>query len=218
MAHFAGTILTGIDATKLLNLTSEASKERPEGQSDSQSGDGMNFVKILDLNHVPRPKKSDFGASRKKICQDVGKTSRRDWCSNPRIDTKLAALPVTQRSYWIGPSTRGLVAEEIKRISKANITEPGTAEPAPPAKIMRKHDRLFSICKDFRKLSVVIDHATYLFAQFDGGIDCSEDAKRFSTLDANWGYCQMPVGRKIKTRQPFLNMKKGTSLPEYPLV
>eukprot|EP00171_Calliarthron_tuberculosum_P021997 IDg21997t1 len=112
------------------------------------------------------------------------------------IDLDSGTRPIRQLPYHAGPYARQFVAEEVERMLKGGVIRPSKSEWASPVVLAPKSDGSLRFCVDYRRLNAVTKRDSYPLPRMDECIDSLGNARVFSTLDANWGYWQMQVGKK----------------------
>ena len=121
------------------------------------------------------------------------------------IQLKPEAQPVLQRPYRAGFKSRDFVSEEVDRMLKAGVIEPAQSEWASPVVCAPKQDGSLRFCVDYRRLNSLTVRDTYPLPRMDECIDSLGEAKVFSTLDANWGYWQIPVSEADQDKTTFVS-------------
>ena len=121
-----------------------------------------------------------------------------------RIDLIEGAKPVHAQPYRAGPRQRLLEEQEIERQLAAGVIEPATSPWASPIVFVPKKDGSLRFCVDYRRLNAVTVRDTYPLPRMDECIDSLGEATVFSTLDANWGYWQMPIANRDRDKTAFV--------------
>lgn len=106
---------------------------------------------------------------------------------------KADSQPVQAVPYRAGPKMREHEKAEIDKMLKAKVIEPSTSEWASPIVFAPKKDGTLRFCIDYRKLNAMTIRDSYPIPWMDECIDSLRNAAVFSTLDANWGYWQVPI-------------------------
>lgn len=120
-----------------------------------------------------------------------------------RIDLKNDVQPVRQNPYRSGHKEREFAREEIEKMLKAGVIEPSNSEWASPIVLAPKKDGSLRFCVDYRRLNAVTQRDSYPLPRMDDCVDSLGSATIFTTLDANWGYWQLPVREKDKAKTAF---------------
>lgn len=100
---------------------------------------------------------------------------------------------------------------------KERITEPATAEWASIAVIVPMQDRSHRMCIDYCKLNAVNSRDMYPLPRIDKCNDSLRDAVVFFTLDASWGYRQMPVTHEDKDKTTFSSHARAYRFNRMPI-
>ena len=103
------------------------------------------------------------------------------------------ARPRRSQLYRASHGSKDIIAKEVQRQWDLGVIEPSSAEWAFPVVLVPKPDGTMRFCVDDRQLNEVTVLDVYPLQRMDDCIDFFEDAKMFSTLDCNSGYCQIPV-------------------------
>jgi Reverse transcriptase (RNA-dependent DNA polymerase) len=98
---------------------------------------------------------------------------------------------------------QALVSAEIQRMLKAEVIEPATSEWASPIFLVAKPDGSTRFCVDCRLLDAVTVRDSYPLPRMDECINSLGDAKIFTKLDCNSGYCQIPVRPEDREKTTF---------------
>jgi Reverse transcriptase (RNA-dependent DNA polymerase) len=120
-----------------------------------------------------------------------------------RIDLIPGQKPVYCQPYRAGPRARALVSAEIQRMLKAEVIESETSEWASPIILVAKPDGSTRFCVDCRLLNAVTVRDSYPLPRMDECINSLGDAKIFTKLDCNSGYCQIPVRQEDREKTTF---------------
>ena len=83
---------------------------------------------------------------------------------------------------------------------KAGVIEPSNSEWASPVLFAPKKDGRIRFCIDYRRLNTLTVKDSYPLPRMDECIDSLGDAQVFTTLDAYWGYWQVPVNPQDRTK------------------
>ena len=173
------------------------------GKSDSWTDASKPTAAQLDLSHIPIANRERFRQMLTKYDElwdgKLGKINAVDH----RIELKPGSQPSMQRPYRTGPQGRRFVEEEIGRMIDADVIEPAETEWDSPVVIAPKADGSYRFCVDYRKLNSMTVRSTYPLPRMDDCIDSLGEATIFSTLDANWGYWQIPVAAADRDKATF---------------
>ena len=92
----------------------------------------------------------------------------------------------------------------LKAMLDTKVIEPSQSEWASPPVLVRKKDRSWRYCIDFRGLNAVTTRDVYPLPLIEECIDSLADMQWFSTLDMNSGYWQIPVAEQDKEKTAFI--------------
>lgn len=120
------------------------------------------------------------------------------------IDVLPGTRPIAQPPYRAGPRARQIEQEHVDSMLEKGIIEPAQSAWASPVVLVLKADGSLRFCVDYRKLNAVTVRDTYPLPRMDECIDSLGEAKVFTTLDANWGYWQVPVAPKDRDKTAFV--------------
>ena len=102
--------------------------------------------------------------------------------------------------YRAGPEKREELKKQIDYQLAAGVIEPAQSEWASPVLLVPKKDGTMRFCVDFRRLNSITIPDTYPLPRMDDCIDSLAGAKVFSTLDALWGYWQVPIAEEDRVK------------------
>ena len=120
-----------------------------------------------------------------------------------RIVVPPGTAPIRQQPYRAGPKNRQVVAEHLQTQLDAGVIEPACSEWASPVVLVLKKDGSVRFCVDFRRLNAVTIADTYPLPRMEDCIDSLGEARVFSTLDALWGYWQVPIAEEDRDKTTF---------------
>ena len=120
-----------------------------------------------------------------------------------RIEVQPGTRPIRQPPYRAGHKSRETVAEHIQTQLDAGVIEPAQSEWASPVVLVLKKDGTIRFCVDFRRLNAATIADTYPLPRMEDCIDSLGDATVFSTLDALWGYWQVPIAEEDRDKTTF---------------
>ena len=86
----------------------------------------------------------------------------------------------------------------------AGVIEPSQSEFAAPPVLVRKRDKSWRYCIDYRALNSATIQDVYPLPPIEDCIDCLAGKKWYCALDMNSGYWQIPLDEKYKHKTAFL--------------
>lgn len=120
-----------------------------------------------------------------------------------RIELSQGAQPVRQAPYRSGLKQRDYAKSEIDKMLKAGVIEPSNSEWASPIVLAPKPGGGLRFCVDYRRLNTVTKRDSYPIPRMDDCTDSLGQAKVFTTLDANWGFWQLPLRNEDREKTAF---------------
>ena len=120
-----------------------------------------------------------------------------------RIEVDPEAKPIRQNPYRAGLKERQFAREQIDKLLTAGVISPSDSEWASPVVLAPKADGSLRFCIDYRRLNAVTRRDSYPIPRMDDCMDTLGSANIFSTLDANWGYWQLPVREQDRKYTAF---------------
>lgn len=188
------------EETEIKHQTGE--DEKNKSKSDSWTEDQPTAAD-LDLSHLPKDQQERL---RKVLLKHDGIWSGHLGLINTvthTIPLEEGAQPQHQRPYRNGPPGRKFIGNEVGRLEGADLIEPSSSPWASPVVLAPKADGSYRFCVDYRRLNAVTIRDTYPLPRMDDCIDSLGEAKIFSTLDANWGYWQIPIAEEDRDKTTF---------------
>jgi len=110
-----------------------------------------------------------------------------------RVEIQLGTKPIRQQPYRAGHHARDMIRDEVNRMLRAKVVRPGTSECASRVVVVPKKDGSPRFCVDYCRLNAVTKKDSYPMPRMEDCIDSLGDARVFSTLVCNAGYCQIPM-------------------------
>lgn len=120
-----------------------------------------------------------------------------------RINLTPGSKPIHLNPYRAGPERRKIMTDHINDQLKAGVIEPAVSEWASPVLLVPKKDGTLRFCIDYRRLNAITIPDTYPLPRMDDSIDSLGNAKVFTTLDALWGYWQVPLAEQDRDKTTF---------------
>lgn len=121
-----------------------------------------------------------------------------------QIDVLPGTRPNEQPPYRAGPRARQIEQEHADSMLEKRIIAPAQSAWASPVVLVLKADGSLRFCVDYRKLNAVTVRDTYPLPRMDECLDSLGESNVFITLDANWGYWQVPVAQKDRENTAFV--------------
>ncbi|CAN8075928.1 unnamed protein product [Agarophyton chilense] len=121
-----------------------------------------------------------------------------------RIELLPDSKPIYQQPYHAGPKAREVELKAVEQMLQEGVIEPANSDWASPVVLVQmKGDNRMRFCVDYRRLNSVTIRDSYPIPRKNECIDSLEDAQIFTTLDANCGYWQVPVGEEYRDKTTF---------------
>ncbi|CAN8065809.1 unnamed protein product [Agarophyton chilense] len=119
-----------------------------------------------------------------------------------RVGSRVVKLDFVH-PYRAGPAARAEERTQEDKMIRAGVIEPAQSPWASPVVLAPKQDGSWRFCFDYRRLNAVTVKDVYLISRMDEYIDSLGTATVFTTLDANWGYWQVPVRKQDQDKTSF---------------
>ncbi|CAN8069114.1 unnamed protein product [Agarophyton chilense] len=116
------------------------------------------------------------------------------------------ARPQFQHPYRTGLKGREIVADQMEKMCKDQVIEPGPpnrSEWASTLVLVAKKDGSVRICVDYRKLNALSKRDSYPIPVMDECLDSLGKAVVFNTLEANSGYLKIPLAEDARALTTF---------------
>lgn len=120
-----------------------------------------------------------------------------------RIELRPGTRPIRQQPYRTGFAKRDVIATHIGEMLQAGVIEPTHSEWASPVVLAPKKDGTLRFCIDYRRLNAATIPDAYPLPPMDDCLDSLAAAKVFTTLDAFWGYWQIPIAIEDRDKTTF---------------
>ena len=114
------------------------------------------------------------------------------------------AFPILQQMRRTPLGFEGEEKKHLEAMLAAKVIEPSVSEWASPPVLVRKHDKSWRYCIDFRALNSVTERDAYPLPLIEECIDSLDGMRWFCTLDMNSGYWQIPIAEEDKKKTAFL--------------
>lgn len=119
------------------------------------------------------------------------------------ISLQPGAHPFNQSPYRKGPGMREETSRHVREQLEAGVIERVNSEWSSPVVYLPMKDGKLRFFVDYRRLNLATLANTYPLPRLDDCIDILEDASVFITLDANFGYWQIPISARDRDKTCF---------------
>ncbi|GKA21141.1 putative reverse transcriptase domain-containing protein [Tanacetum coccineum] len=110
-----------------------------------------------------------------------------------QIDLVLGAAPVARTPYRLAPSEMKELAKQLQELSDKGFIRPNSSPWGAPVFFVKKKDRSFRMCIDYRKLNKLTVKNCYLLPRIDDLFDQLQGSSVYSKIDLRSGYHQLRV-------------------------
>ena len=142
---------------------------------------------------------------------DLGRT---DWVQH-HIDTG-DETPFKQRAYRLPQMKYEEMKKQVMTLAEKGIIRPSTSNWASNVLLVRKKDKTWRMCIDYRELNRRTKNVDpYLMPRIDDTLDQLGTAKFFCTLDLIAGYHQVELTEESKPKTAFTTPRMNPSQWEY---
>ncbi|GKE38668.1 putative reverse transcriptase domain-containing protein, partial [Tanacetum coccineum] len=109
-------------------------------------------------------------------------------------DEKIVrAAPVARAPYRLAPSEMKELAEQLQELSDKGFIRPSSSPWGAPVLFVKKKDRSFRMCIDYRELNKLTVKNRYLLPRTDDLFDQLQGSSIYSKIDLRSGYHQLRV-------------------------
>ncbi|UYV84801.1 hypothetical protein LAZ67_X003569 [Cordylochernes scorpioides] len=112
--------------------------------------------------------------------------------------------PIKQRPYRVAPSERRLIQQKVNKMIENHIVKPSESPWSSPVILVRKKDRTWRFCVDYRRLNKITKKDVYPLPRIDDALDSLASSSYFSTMDLRSGYWQIEVDEKVREKTAFI--------------
>ena len=134
---------------------------------------------------------------------DIGKTNS----AYHHIET--TDKPIRKRAYRTSPAMRLEIQSQVDDLLQRGIIEESYSPWASPIVMVKKKDKTFRFCVDYRALNAVTVRDSHPIPRQDDSIDALSSSTYFSVMDLSSGYWQVPLNPEDKEKTAFTT---GTGL------
>ncbi|GJR14767.1 putative reverse transcriptase domain-containing protein [Tanacetum coccineum] len=110
-----------------------------------------------------------------------------------QIDLIPGAAPVAQAPYRLAPSKMKELSEQLQELSDKGFIRPSSSPWGAQVLLVKKKDRLFRICIDYRELNKLTVKNRYPLPRIDDLFDQFQGSNIYSKIDLRSGYHQLRV-------------------------
>ncbi|GJR15742.1 putative reverse transcriptase domain-containing protein [Tanacetum coccineum] len=110
-----------------------------------------------------------------------------------QIDLVPGAAPVAQAPYRLTPSEMKELSEQLKELSDKGFIRPSSSPWGAPVLFVKKKDRSFRMCIDYRELNKLTVKNRYPLPRIDDLFDQLQGSSVYSKIDLRSGYHQLRV-------------------------
>ncbi|GJS45943.1 putative reverse transcriptase domain-containing protein, partial [Tanacetum coccineum] len=110
-----------------------------------------------------------------------------------QIDLVPGVAPVARAPYRLAPSEMKELAEQLQELSDKGFIRPSSSPWGAPVLFVKKKDRSFRMCIDYRKLNKLTVKNRYPLPRIDDLFDQLHGSSVYSKIDLRSGYHQLRV-------------------------
>ncbi|GJX68164.1 putative reverse transcriptase domain-containing protein [Tanacetum coccineum] len=156
----------------LVYVTMKEDKDKSEGKRLEDVPIVRDFPKVFpkDLPGIPPARQVEF-----------------------QIDLVPGAAPVARVPYRLAPSEMKELAEQLQELSDKGFIRPNSSPWGAPVLFVKKKDRSFRMCIDYRKLNKLTVKNRYPLPRIDDLFDQLQGSSVYSKIDLRSGYHQLRV-------------------------
>ena len=114
------------------------------------------------------------------------------------------AAPIRQPPRRVPEAQREIMEEEVAKMLRQGVVEPGQSPWASPVVLVKKKDGSTRFCVDYRRLNIVTQFDAYPLPRIDETIDSLAGSKFFTTLDLLSGYWQVGLTEAARQKSAFV--------------
>nr|GEV38752.1 putative reverse transcriptase domain-containing protein [Tanacetum cinerariifolium] len=110
-----------------------------------------------------------------------------------QIDLVLGAAPVARSSYRLAPSEMKELSVQLQELLKKGFIRPSSSPWGAPVLFMKKKDRSFRMCIDYRELNKLTVKNRYPLLRIDDLFDQLQGSSVYSKITLRSGYHQLRI-------------------------
>lgn len=112
--------------------------------------------------------------------------------------------PIKQHTYWVNPSKRSLMQQEVKYLVEHGLAVPSVSAWSFPCVLVPKPDGTSRFCNDYRKVNGVTKPDSFPLPRMEDYIDQVGSANFVTKLDLLKGYWQVPLTPRASDISAFV--------------
>jgi len=112
-------------------------------------------------------------------------------------------VPVKQGPYRVSQYEREIIEKEVKDKLDSGLIVESNSPFASPVVLVRKKDKIWRFCVDYRKLNATTKLTSYPLPRMDDLFDRLSGVKYFSKLDLVMGFHQIPMSKESQEMTAF---------------
>ncbi|GJT36064.1 putative reverse transcriptase domain-containing protein [Tanacetum coccineum] len=120
-----------------------------------------------------------------------------------QIDLVPGAAPVARAPYRLAPSEMKELSEQLKELSDKGFIRPSSSPWGAPVLFVKKKDRSFRMCIDYRELNKLTMKNRYLLPRIDDLFDQLQGSSVYLKIDLRSGYHQLRVREEVIPKTAF---------------
>ncbi|GKF64076.1 putative reverse transcriptase domain-containing protein, partial [Tanacetum coccineum] len=120
-----------------------------------------------------------------------------------QIDLIPGAAPVARTRYRLAPSELKEVSEQLKELSDKGFIRPSSSPYGAPVLFVKKKDRSFRMCIDYRELNKLTVKNHYPLPRIDDLFDQLQGSSVYSKIDLRSGNHQLRVQEEYIPKTAF---------------
>ncbi|GKC11284.1 putative reverse transcriptase domain-containing protein [Tanacetum coccineum] len=110
-----------------------------------------------------------------------------------QIDLILGAAPVARAPYILAPSEMQELSNQLQELADRGFIRPSTSPLGAPVLFVKKKDKTFRMCIDYRELNKLTIKNRYPLPRIDDLFDQLQGSSVYSKIDLRSGYHQLRV-------------------------
>ena len=116
-----------------------------------------------------------------------------DFC----IELVPETLPISKAPYWMAPTEMFDLKKQVQELEDLGFVRPSTSPWGAPVLFVKKKDRTFRFCIDYRELNKVTIKNKYPLPRIDDLFNQLQGSRVFSKIDLRSGYHQLLVRLEV---------------------